>query len=46
MSHSNKASRKKWGVNLQRIKAKTENGVRRIWVCSRCLRSGRVQKAA
>ncbi|HEK85512.1 MAG: 50S ribosomal protein L28 [Candidatus Saccharicenans sp.] len=46
ISHSNKASRKKWGVNLQRIKAKTENGVRRIWVCSRCLRSGRVQKAA
>ncbi|MGB9907381.1 MAG: 50S ribosomal protein L28 [Candidatus Saccharicenans sp.] len=45
ISHSNKASRKKWSANLQRVKAKTENGVRTIWVCTRCLRSGRVQKA-
>ena len=45
ISHSHKASKKKWGVNLQRVKAKTENGVRKIWVCTRCLRSGRVQKA-
>ncbi|MDI6845316.1 MAG: 50S ribosomal protein L28 [Candidatus Saccharicenans sp.] len=44
-SHSNRASRKKWSVNLQRVRARTESGVRRIWVCTRCLRSGKVQKA-
>ncbi|MCI4445586.1 MAG: 50S ribosomal protein L28 [Candidatus Aminicenantes bacterium] len=45
ISHSNKATNRKWSVNLQRVKARTENGGRRIWVCTRCLRSGRVQKA-
>ncbi|MBC7363065.1 MAG: 50S ribosomal protein L28 [Candidatus Aminicenantes bacterium] len=45
ISHSNKATNRKWSVNLQRVRARTENGVRRIWVCTRCLRSGRVHKA-
>ncbi len=45
ISHSNKATNRKWSVNLQRVKARTEKGTRRIWVCTRCLRSGRVQKA-
>ncbi|MDD8030444.1 MAG: 50S ribosomal protein L28 [Acidobacteriota bacterium] len=45
ISHSHKASRRKWNANVQRVKARTEQGVKRIWVCSRCLRSGRVQKA-
>lgn len=45
VSHSHKASKKKWKPNLQHIKARTNSGVRRIWVCTRCLRSGRVTKA-
>jgi large subunit ribosomal protein L28 len=46
VSHSHKASPKKWKPNLQRVKAQTPKGVRQIWVCSRCLRSGKVAKAA
>lgn len=43
-SHSNRASQKKWKPNLQHIKAKTDKGPRMIWVCSRCIRSGRAVK--
>ncbi len=46
VSHSHKSSPKKWQPNLQRVKAQTPKGVRQIWVCTRCLRSGKVAKAA
>lgn len=45
ISHSHKASKKKWLPNLQRVKAQTDSGVKRIWVCTRCLRSDKVKKA-
>jgi len=45
VSHSHKASPKKWEPNLQRVKAETKSGVKRIWVCTRCVRSGKVKKA-
>jgi large subunit ribosomal protein L28 len=44
ISHSHKASPKKWKPNLQRVKAQTSSGIKQIWVCTRCLRSGKVQK--
>jgi large subunit ribosomal protein L28 len=44
VSHSHKASPKTWRPNLQHVKTKTDQGVRRIWVCTRCLRSGKVPK--
>ncbi|MFW6161079.1 MAG: 50S ribosomal protein L28 [Acidobacteriota bacterium] len=45
LSHSHKASKKKWKPNLQRLKTETPQGTKHIWVCSRCLRSGKVKKA-
>jgi large subunit ribosomal protein L28 len=45
VSHSHKASPKKWKPNLQQVKAQTAKGARMIWVCTRCLRSGKVAKA-
>jgi large subunit ribosomal protein L28 len=45
VSHSHKSAPKKWKPNLQHVKAKTPQGVKQIWVCTRCLRSGRVSKA-
>jgi large subunit ribosomal protein L28 len=45
VSHSHKAAPKKWKPNLQRVTAQTDRGVKKIWVCTRCLRSGRVKKA-
>ena len=45
LSHSHKASKKKWSPNLQRFKVETDSGVKRIWVCTRCVRSGKIKKA-
>jgi large subunit ribosomal protein L28 len=45
ISHSHKSAPKKWKPNLQHVKAQTPDGVRQIWVCTRCLRSGKVAKA-
>ncbi len=45
VSHSHKASPKKWKPNLQQVMAQTSAGRRKIWVCTRCLRSGKVAKA-
>jgi large subunit ribosomal protein L28 len=45
VSHSHKSAPKKWKPNLQHVKAKTPKGVKQIWVCTRCLRSGKVEKA-
>ena len=46
VSHANNKTKRTWQVNLQRVRAKVGGGVRRILVCTRCIRSGRVQKAA
>ena len=39
-------TRRRFFPNLQRVKARLENGtVRRIWVCAGCLQAGKVTKA-
>ncbi|MCX6566826.1 MAG: 50S ribosomal protein L28 [Candidatus Aminicenantes bacterium] len=45
VSHSHKSSPKKWKPNLQHVKTKTDSGNKFVWACTRCLRSGKVQKA-
>ncbi|MBS3818297.1 50S ribosomal protein L28 [bacterium] len=45
ISHSHKSTKKKRKPNLHRIKVKTESGEQRLWVCTRCIRSGVVKKA-
>jgi large subunit ribosomal protein L28 len=46
VSHANNKTRRRWQPNLQRVRANMEGTVRRIHVCTSCLRSGKVQKAA
>lgn len=45
VSHSNRKARRTWLPNVQRVRAVVDGTVRRIRVCTRCLRSGRVQRA-
>jgi large subunit ribosomal protein L28 len=33
-----------WQANLQRVRALVDGVSRRVWVCTRCLRSGKIQK--
>ncbi|OGW39389.1 MAG: 50S ribosomal protein L28 [Nitrospirae bacterium RBG_13_39_12] len=45
VSHSNKKTKKQILPNLQRIRVITDTGIKRLYVCTRCLRSGMVKKA-
>ncbi|WP_455538442.1 50S ribosomal protein L28 [Terrisporobacter sp.] len=45
VSHSNKHSRRTWSANLRNVKV-IENGTpKRVKVCTRCLRSNKVDRA-
>ncbi len=46
VSHAHNVTRRRWNVNLQRVRAVVNGVHKRIRVCSACIRSGRVQKAA
>ena len=45
VSHAHNKSRRRWLPNLQRIKANITGSVKRIQVCTSCIRSGKVVKA-
>ncbi|UCD47806.1 MAG: 50S ribosomal protein L28 [Deltaproteobacteria bacterium] len=45
VSHSNNKSRKVWKPNVQRVKTIDSGTVRRLPVCTQCIKSGRVSKA-
>ena len=46
VSHAHNVSARRFEPNLQTVRAMINGGVRRIKVCTRCLRSGKVTKAA
>jgi large subunit ribosomal protein L28 len=46
VSHANNKTKRRWNPNLQRVKANLDGTVRYIKACTRCIRSGKVRKAA
>jgi large subunit ribosomal protein L28 len=46
VSHAHNVSSRRFEPNLQTVRAMIGGGVRRIKVCTRCLRSKKVVKAA
>ena len=46
ISHAHNVTPRRFEPNLQRVRAQIGGGVRRIRVCTRCLRSNKVVKAA
>ncbi|MEE9550100.1 MAG: 50S ribosomal protein L28 [Candidatus Binatia bacterium] len=46
VSHANNKTKRVWQPNLQKVRARIDGMVRRISVCTRCIRSGRVEKVA
>ena len=46
VSHAHNVTRRRFRPNIQRVKAVINGGVKRIRVCTRCLRSNKVIKAA
>ncbi len=45
VSHSNKKTKKIWHANVKRIRVLEDNRAVRKYVCTRCIRSGKVLKA-
>ena len=45
VSHANNRTKRQILPNLQRTRIVTNHGIRREYVCTRCLRSGLVKKA-
>ncbi len=46
VSHANNKTKRRFLPNLQRVRAVRDGTVRRIRVCTRCIRSGKVTKVA
>jgi large subunit ribosomal protein L28 len=44
-THTLRVSLRRFKPNLQKVKAITDSGPRRVYVCTSCLRSGKVQRA-
>ncbi|MCK5595143.1 50S ribosomal protein L28 [bacterium] len=44
VSHSNNRTRRRWLPNLQTVKALIKGEPRRIKVCTRCIRSGKIER--
>ena len=45
ISHAHNVSSRKFYPNLQNVKIIEKGTVKRVRICTRCLRSGKVQKA-
>ena len=44
ISHAHNVTNRTWQPNLQKMRAVIDGVTKRVWVCTRCLRSGLVQK--
>ena len=45
VSHSHWRSNKMWKSNIKSVRVKTEGGSKKMYVCTSCLKSGKVERA-
>lgn len=45
VSHSNRKTRRAWKPNIRKVHAVIDGTNKSVYVCSRCLRSGKVSRA-
>lgn len=45
VSHSNRKTNRVWKANIRTVRAVVDGSPKKISVCSRCLRSGKVTRA-
>lgn len=45
VSHSNRKTNRTWKPNIRRVKAVVNGTHQSVYVCSRCLRSGKIERA-
>ena len=46
ISHAHNVTSRRWNINLQTVRAIVNGARRRIRVCTKCIRDGKVHKAA
>lgn len=46
VSHSRRATRRRFLPNLQKIRVDFSGTVRRAYICTNCIKSGKIKKAA
>ncbi len=46
ISHAHNVTKRRWTINLRRVRVRIGGTHKRLRVCTACIRSGRVQKAA
>jgi large subunit ribosomal protein L28 len=45
VSHANNRTPRRWYPNLQTVRVEQDGGIKRVRVCTQCLKSNRVTKA-
>ena len=45
VSHSNIKTKRQWKPNIQKVRAVVRGATKKIDICARCLRSGKIQRA-
>ena len=45
VSHSNRKSNRPWKANIKRVRANVDGTVKSINICTKCLRSNKVERA-
>jgi large subunit ribosomal protein L28 len=45
VSHSHRRSPKRWNPNIQRVRAVVKGATKRVNVCARCIKAGKIQRA-
>jgi len=46
VSHANNKTRRRWLPNLQKVRAMVNGATKTLRVCTRCIKAGRIVKAA
>ena len=46
ISHAHNVTKRRWNLNLQQVHAMVHGASKRIRVCTSCIKSGKIQKAA
>ena len=46
ISHAHNVTKRRWNLNLQKVHVEMEGTRKHVRVCTSCIRSGKVQKAA
>ena len=44
-SHVSKRANRVWKSNVKSVRVKTEGGTKKMYVCTACLRAGKVERA-